>query len=222
DTTTGAAVYRHPAYRVSRVPAARRAAMRTAFDERNRVLVRGTPRFALGVYDSGAASSTSDAFWEDRLWSSTGERRMDGLRINAYLNHGFGAADGATVAALMSNLDRHGVAYVQAGHCFGSSPAGPNTFAIDASDTYVQHLASHAGSAGYYTIDECASSLVPGAFAQYQRLKRLDPASVTVAALAPGGPEGSAWRDSADIVATTTYPMLGAEPAGGYPHGRVA
>jgi hypothetical protein len=222
DTTTGAAVYSHPAYRVSRVPGARRAAMRMAFDESNRVLVRGTPRFVLGIYDSGAASGGSDAFWEDRLWSATGERRMHGLRINTYLNDGYGAADAATLGALMSNLDKHGVAYLQTGHCFGTSPAAATTFAIDTSDTYVERIASHAGSAGYYTIDECASSLAPGAFAQYQRLKRLDPASVTFAALAPGGPWASAWRDSADIVATATYPMLGAEPAGGYPHGRVA
>ena len=202
DTTTNAAVYTYPAYRVSQVPGTRRAAMKIAIDESNRVLVRGAPRFVLGVYDSGVPGNGD---WERRLWSAAGERRMHGLKINMYVNHGAGAA---ALGALTSNLDTHGVAYLQSGHCFAASPAGPNKFA--------------AAASGYYTVDECAPSLMPGVFAEYQRLKRLDPASVTVAALAPSAPGASPWRDSADIIATTTYPMLGAEPAGGYAHARVA
>ena len=41
DKANGATVYTYPAYRVSRVPGALRASMNIAFDEKNRLLVRG-------------------------------------------------------------------------------------------------------------------------------------------------------------------------------------
>jgi len=80
--------------------------------------------------------------------------------------------------ALMTNLQRHGVMYLQTGNCFDKYPADAG-FNINASDTYVQSYGSHPAAAGYYTIDECLSTLIPGAFAQYDRLRRLDPDSVT-------------------------------------------
>ena len=76
-------------------------------------------------------------------------------------------------------------------------------------------------SAGYYTIDECLSSLQPGAFGQYQRLRTLDPGSMTFAALL-GDLEIVLWRDSADVLASDPYPLFGPEPTGGYDLAQVA
>jgi hypothetical protein len=216
----GGTVGSYPAYRVSRVPASARAAMNVSFDAKNRVLMKGTPRFILGVYDSGSGYSTSDSFWENQLWSPTGERRMDGLKINMYLNYWYGAAPVDAMNALMGNLQKRGVMYLQTGNCFDKWPADGN-FQINASDSYVQQFGSHAGSAGYYTIDECLAALVPGAFTQYERLRRLDPDSVTFSANF-GTPDLLLWRDAADILSTDPYPLFGAEPAGGYNHRQVA
>lgn len=219
DLSNDQAVYSYPAYRVSRVPAGARASMNVAFDERNRVLVRGVPRFVLGVYDSGSSYSTSDAFWDNQLWSPTGDRRLDGMRINFYLNYWFGEAPVDAMRALMANLQRRNVMYLQTGNCFDRFAAGTQ-FSINSSDAYVRDIGAHPGHGGYYTIDECQSSLIPGAFAQYDRLRRLDPDSLTFATNF-GNPDLPLWRDAADIVSTDPYPLYGAQPAAGYNHGQV-
>ena len=214
DLATNAVVGSYPAYRVSKVPASARQAMNVSFDAKNRVLLRGVPRFVLGVYDSGLGYSTDPAFWEQKLWSPTGDRRMSGLPINMYLNYWYGQAGSDAMAALMNNLRQHGVMYLQTGNCFDQTPADA-AFQINASDAYVAAIGAHAGSAGYYTIDECRPALQPGAFAQYDRLRRLDPDSVTFAALF-ADPQIALWRDSADVLASDPYPLFGAEPAAGY------
>jgi hypothetical protein len=220
DLTTNAVVSTYPAYRVSRQAAGVRGAMKITVDEKNRILMNGVPRFVLGVYDSGSSYSTDPNFWNNQLWSPTGERRMDNLKINMYLNYWYGAAPVDAMNALMTSLQQHGVMYLQTGNCFDKYPAD-NTFQINASDTYVQSYGQHPAAAGYYTIDECLSTLAPGAFAQYDRLRRLDPDSVTFMANF-GNPDLVMWRDAVDIPSTDPYPMYGAEPAGGYNHGFVA
>lgn len=220
DATTGAVLYMYPAHRVSRVSAETRAAMAISFDERGRVLLHGAPRFVLGVYDSGSGYGTTDAFWESLLWSPTGERRMEGLRINAYLNYWYGQAPASAMTSLMSNLQRHGVMYLQTGNCFQQSPATAD-FLIHASDDYVRTIGSHPGSAGYYTIDECDTRLVPVTHAQYRRLADLDPDSMTFAALQGSPPEVFFWADTADVLSTNPYPLFGAEPPDGYRHNLV-
>jgi hypothetical protein len=217
---SGTPVFAYPAYRLSKVPGTQRATMNIAFDEKNHILVRGVPRFLLGVYDSDLDYSTVDSFWENALWSETGSRRMNGLRINFYLNYWFGAASAAAMDSLMANLQKHGVMYLQTGNCFAGYPLNP-AFRIESSDDYVRDLGSQAGSAGYYTADECDSTLVPSIFAQYQRLKTLDPDSMTFMANLPSR-QLYLWRDAGDLLGTDPYPMYGAEPAGGYPHYRVA
>jgi len=219
DQSNNQAVYSYPAFRVSRVPAGARAGMRIAFDEKNRVLVRGVPRFVLGVYDSGFGYNTTDAYWESQLWSPTGERRMDGMRINFYLNYWFGEAPVEAMRSLMANLQKRNVMYLQTGNCFDRFPAG-NQFLINSSDAYVRDLGAHPGSGGYYTVDECRSELIPGAFAQYDRLRRLDPDSLTFSTNF-GNPDLPLWREAADIISTDPYPLFGAQPAGGYNHGQV-
>jgi hypothetical protein len=220
DGASGATVYSYPAYRVSRAPASARAAMNVSFDAKNRVLIKGQPRFVLGVYDSGMGYSAQESFWENALWSPTGDRRMDGMKINMYLNYWYGEAPVDAMNALMTNLQKHGVTYLQTGNCFNTFAAG-NNFHINSSDSYVQQIGAHPGSAGYYTIDECVSSLVPGAFTQYARLRRLDPDSITFSANF-GNPDLHLWRDAADIISTDPYPLYASEPAGGYNHRTVA
>jgi len=221
DKSAGnAVVSSYPAYRVSKASAAARQSMNVSFDAKNRILIKGQQRFVLGVYDSGMGYSTDPAFWENALWSATGDRRMGGMNINMYLNYWYGETPADAVKALMTNLQNHGVTYLQTGNCFDKYAAGTNFF-INNSDAYVQDIGAHPGSAGYYTIDECIASLVPGAFTQYDRLRRLDPDSITFMANFGDG-NLSLWRDATDIVATDPYPMYGAEPSGGYNHKQVA
>ncbi|PYN09258.1 MAG: hypothetical protein DME02_04230 [Candidatus Rokuibacteriota bacterium] len=221
DKSAGnALVAAYPPYRVSKAPAAARQSMNVSFSAKNRVLVNGQPRFVLGVYDSGMGYSTDPTFWENTLWSDTGERRMNGLKINMYLNYWYGETPTDSIKALMTNLQSHGVTYLQTGNCFDKFAAGTN-FLINNSDSYVQDLATQPGTAGFYTIDECLPSLIPGAFTQYDRLRRLAPSTITFMANFGDG-NLSLWRDATDIVATDPYPMFGAEPAGGYNHKQVA
>jgi hypothetical protein len=215
-----AVVSAYPAYRVSKASAAARQSMNVSFNAKNRILIKGQPRFVLGVYDSGMGYSTDPAFWENALWSDTGDRRMNGLKINMYLNYWYGETPADAVKALMTNLQNHGVTYLQTGNCFDKFAAGTNFF-INNSDAYVQDLATHPGTAGFYTIDECIPSLVPSAFTQYARLRRLAPHTMTFMANFGDG-NLSLWRDATDIVATDPYPMFGAEPSGGYNHKQVA
>ncbi|HJZ88622.1 MAG TPA: hypothetical protein VKN99_25790 [Polyangia bacterium] len=218
--TGGQPLYEAPGYRLTRVPAAARASMNVTFDDKGRILLHGTPRFILGVYDSGLGYGTTDDFWENTLWSATGDRRMQDLPINLYLNYWYGAAGLDAMNALMTNLARHGVMYLQTGNCVTSSAAG-GSFQINMSDAYVREFGAHTGSAGYYTADECDSVLAQGVFTQFQRLEGLDPDSITFGALL-GDNELSLWRDAVDVLSTDPYPMYGAEPPGGYNHGMVA
>jgi len=220
DRAGGGVVGQYPAYRVSRVAAAARATMNVSVDAGNRVLVRGQPRFVLGLYDSGGGYSTADSYWENQIWSPGGPRRLDGLPINFYLNYWMGAASAEAMKALMSNLQRRGVMYLQTGNCFDKFPAGPDLL-VHASDAYVRAIGAHPGSAGYYAADECRPEMVRGVFDQYVRLRALDPDSLTFTALF-GQAELELWRDAADVIATDPYPLFGAEPAGGYDHKRVA
>ncbi|HET7340911.1 MAG TPA: Ig-like domain-containing protein [Methylomirabilota bacterium] len=220
DLSNNTSVYTYPAYRVSKVPGATKATMNVAVDDKNRMLVHGKPRFVLGVYDSGLGYSTDPTFWENTLWANGGDRQMNGLPINFYLNYWYGAAPIDAMNALMTNLQNHGVMYLQTGNCFDHWPAD-NSFLINSSDTYVQQLAQHPASAGFYTIDECLATLEPGAFTQYDRLRKLDPASMTFMANF-GNPDLVLWRDAVDVPSTDPYPMYGAEPAGGYNMGFVA
>ena len=219
-SASDAVVAAYPSYRVSKAPAAARQSMNVSFSANNRVLIKGQPRFILGVYDSGLGYSTDPTFWENTLWSDTGDRRMNGLKINMYLNYWYGETPTDSIKALMTNLQTHGVTYLQTGNCFDKFPAGTNFF-INNSDSYVQDLATHPGTAGFYTIDECIPSLIPGAFTQYARLRSLAPSTITFMANFGDGNLGL-WRDATDIVATDPYPMFGAEPAGGYNHRQVA
>jgi hypothetical protein len=208
DTARGAVVYTYPAFRVFKVPASARAAMSVAVDDRNRVLMRGTPRFVLGAYDAAPYGAT-ESFWERQLWSAAGSRLGD-LKLNMYLNSWSGRADATAVTALMASLHKRGVMYLHTGPCVAASPAAQTP-----------HVGAHPAAAGHHTIDECAR-VAPEAFAQYQRLKQADADGITLAALAGGPGDAALWREAADVLATVVYPMYGPEPAAGYRHRMVA
>ena len=217
--------YDYPDFQVSLVPAVARRSMNVSFDELNNVLVRGTPRFMLGMYDSSSAYSPDASFWDRYLWSPTGERRLANLPINLYINYIFGAMPEDGTEALIRSLGNHGAGYLQTANCGGGIP--PDEFSANNSDSYVQAIDTLGGNgngvAGFYVADECPPSFARGTFAQYQRLKSLGPDTMTLAALLPSdAPALPLWRDAVDVLATDPYPLYDAEPSLGYPHSQVA
>jgi hypothetical protein len=221
----GVEMYSGPAYRVARVPGSQKAFMNIAVDDKNRVLLRGKPRFLLGVYDSGLDVSTGPSFWQSRLWSVTDNagRRMEGVKINAYLNYHFGATRAAIMKVMMDNLQKRGVVYFQTANCFaGNYPTAstsPPAFVTDLNDQDVKDNAAHPGFAGYYVADECRPEMVSGTFARRQRLMKLNPGGAT---LAVNLTHLSSWRDAVDLLGVDSYPMIGKQPAEGYKHEKVA
>ena len=214
DSIGNAAVYTYPAFRVLKVPGAAKAAMNVAVDDEGRLLVRGVPRFVLGIYDATAGYGASESFWERQLWSPTG--RMGDMKLNMYLNWRYGRADATVVQSLMASLQKRGMMYLHTGACAAAAPA-----ALDTSDARGHDLAAHPAGAGYHIVDEC-SRVVPEAFKQYQRLKRRDGDGMTLAALAGGPAQAALWREAADVLGITAYPMYGPESRAGYRHVVVA
>jgi hypothetical protein len=157
---------------------------------------RNVATFLLGVYDSGIGYTTTAAAWTAYLTSS---RRLFELPINTHLNYWFGAAPANAMTSLMDALQASGIKYLQTGNCFSTTPAGG---LINTCDSYVTTLRAHPGLAGYYTADECVASLASPTFAGYQRLKSLDPDSITFAALNSVG-QLPLWRDAVDLISTS-------------------
>ena len=200
-------------------------APRTAMDAQGRLLVHGVPRFVLGVYDSGFGFSPDRAGWERKIFDRRGERGLDGIPINLYLNYHLGRANMPSVHALMDVLWKRKIVYLQTGNCFekGSwTRYGPGSFGI-MDDSYVRQFAKHPGAAGYYIMDECADELVPETEQHHRQLKALDPGGITFAvAIAAAYRDPAAWVNAADVLAIDPYPMYGKEPAAGYTHFTVA
>jgi hypothetical protein len=103
DSATRDAAYAHPPFRVSKVPAAAKASMRAAVDDRNRLLVRGTPRFVLGVYDAAADGRSG---------------RLGATKVNMYINPSAGGA-------LISTPHPRGVMYLHTGPCAAPHAVAP-------------------------------------------------------------------------------------------------
>jgi hypothetical protein len=198
---------------------------RIALDGKGRLVVHGVPRFILGVYDSGGGFSPDRAAWEQKLFARGGDRQLDGIPINLYLNYHLGRANLPSVHALMDVLWKRRIAFLQTGNCFekGSwTRYGPGSFAI-MDDGYVRQFARHPGAAGYYIMDECADELIPETEQHHRKLKTLDPGGITFAvAIAAAYRDPALWVNAADVLAIDPYPMYGKEPAGGYTHFMVA
>jgi hypothetical protein len=198
---------------------------RVALSPDGRLLMHGVPRFVLGVYDSGLAYSLDRAWWDRALFARDGDRQLDGLPINMYLNYQLGRAPIPQTRALMDTLWRRKIAYLQTGNCFekGSwTRSGPNSFGIMDED-YVRQFARHPAAAGYYIMDECADELVAETEQHHRQLKALDPSGITLAVLYPAAYRDFArWVNAADVLAVDPYPLYGKEPEAGYTHFMVA
>src|SRR5438105_11735947 len=81
---------------------------RAGFDGQGRLLMHGTPRFMLGVYDSGGSYSPDPAHWEDQIFSQTGSRGLQGFPLNLYLNYFLGGMPINSTNALLDVLNTHG------------------------------------------------------------------------------------------------------------------
>ena len=207
------------------IASAAQAQTRGGFDAKGHLTMHGTPRFVLGVYDSGGAYSTDPAKWEQQIFSPTGDRGLQGFSLNVYLNYWLGNMPIGPTNALLDVLANHGMMYLQTGNCFddgGWTRYGANSFSI-MSQSYVQQFSQHPAALGYYIMDECVDSLVGETTSHHQQLKSWDPQGVTFAAnLAAGYRDPALWTDAADIMGTDPYPLYGKEPAAGYTHFVVA
>src|SRR5688572_9170118 len=116
---------------------------RGGFDSKGRLLMHGTPRFMLGVFDSGGGFSTDAAHWEEQIFAPTGSRGLQGFPLNVYLNYFLGGMPIAPTNALLDVLHGHGMMYLQTGNCHDTGSwtrFGPGSFSI-MSQTYVQQYA---------------------------------------------------------------------------------
>jgi hypothetical protein len=210
---------------LSAIASVAQAQTRGGFDAKGHLTMHGTPRFVLGVYDSGGSYSTDEARWEQQIFSPTGDRGLQGFGLNVYLNYWLGNMPIGPTNALLDVLANHGMMYLQTGNCFdtgGWTRYGANSFSI-MSQNYVQQFAQHPAALGYYIMDECVDSLVGETTSHNQQLKSWDPQGVTFAAnLAAGYRDPALWTDAADIMGSDPYPLYGPEPATGYTHFVVA
>jgi len=198
---------------------------RGGFDAKGHLLMHGTPRFMLGVFDSGGGYAPSHSYWETQIFSPSGSRGLQGFPLNVYLNYYLGAMPIDSTDALLDVLNDHGMMYLQTGNCFDTGSwqrMGPGSFSI-MSQTYVQQYAQHQAALGYYIMDECVDSLIPETEAHHQQLKAWDPQGITFEVnVAAGYRDPSLWTNAADVMSTDPYPLYGPEPSVGYTHFIVA
>jgi hypothetical protein len=212
--------YAYPAYRIVKQPGRLRASMTFGFDERNRFLIRGKPSFILGVYDSGLGYTSTESLWANAFTSG---RRLFELPINVYLNYWLGAADNSSILPMMSALKRHGILTLTNANCFTASPvevAGADWY-LKSPEPVIKERTSDPGFGGFYAADECQARLAPGVLTDYRRMQRLDPGGIVLGTLLPSY-DLVFWRDSVDVLGTDPYPIVGSEPAGGYPLSKVS
>jgi hypothetical protein len=198
---------------------------RGGFDDKGRLVMHGSPRFVLGVFDSGGAYSTLASHWQDQIFSPTGSRGLQGFPLNLYLNYFLGGMPIAPTNALLDVLHEHGMMYLQTGNCYDTGSwtrYGPGSFSI-MGQTYVQQYAQHPAALGYYIMDECADSLIGETEQHRHDLATWDPDGITFATtVAAAYRDPSLWTGAADVLATDPYPLYGPEPAAGYTHFVVA
>ena len=218
-----ALVYEYPSYRVSKIAGSKRSAMTVAFDEQNRMLIRGQPFFPLSVFDAGTPLTTSPSAWESTL---TTYRRLFEIPLNNYLNYQNGGAHNASILPLLDLFQSKGITDFGIANCFERTTVdASNTqypfWLLNASEADIKTRAEHPAFLGFYVNDECHHSMVPNTFMHYQDIKRLDPDGIT---LGSSNQPGSMylWRDSLDLFAMDPYPLYGTEPSGGYPLQMVA
>jgi len=208
-----------PPYRLVRKPAAERSQMTVTFSPDGRFLVRGKPTFLLGVYDSGIGYTTTQAGWVNSLTTSRRLFELPGL--NGYINYWFGGTPTNSVLPLMDALHARGILYWQTANCFASSRyGGGKVFPGTGPDpSYATTLGRHPGLGGWYLADECVAGLADDVFADHQLLQERDGDGVNLGVF--NQRDVRPWLPSVDVIGVDEYPLYGAEPAGGYPLGKV-
>jgi hypothetical protein len=209
----------YPPFRLVRRPASERQQMTATFSPDGRFLVRGKPTFLLGVYDSGLGYTNSESRWESIF--AEGRRLFQLPGLNGYINFWFGGARLSALQSMMNALSRHGVLYWQTANCFGGARYGngkgfPGT---GPDPSYATTLGRHPGLGGWYLADECRPGLAADVQADHLLLQERDPDGVNLGAFNSTALEP--WLAATDVVGVDSYPMYGAEPAGGYPFGKV-
>jgi hypothetical protein len=209
----------HPAFRLVRRPAAQRDEMTVTFSADGRFLVRGKPTFLLGVYDSGLGYTNSEPGWESAFAEKRRLFELPGL--NGYINYWFGNAPTRAMRAMMNVLQEHDILYWQTANCFGQSRYGrKGGFASTGPDPlYATSLGQHPGLGGWYLADECVPALADDVFADHRLLQERDPDGVNLGVF--NSRSLKPWLPALDVIGIDQYPMYGAEPAAGYPMGKV-
>ena len=209
----------YPDFRLVRRPASERSSLTITFSPDGRFLVRGEPRFLLGVYDSGLGYTTTKERWEN---SFTTNRRLFELQgINSYVNYFFGEAPTNSLLPMMDALRDHGILYWQTANCFGRNRYGnrkgfPGT---GPDPLYATTLGQHPGLGGWYLADECEPGLADEILADHQLLQERDSDGVNMGVF--NRRDVRPWLPSLDVVGVDEYPLFGVEPVGGYSFGKV-
>ena len=210
---------------VTPVPASRRSTMNISFDPLGRLLVRGQRTFVLGLYDNGHPYTTDPNVYEQRLFAPGGNRQLEGINFNFYLNYHYGEATLGPMQTLMDVLQRHNVMYLQTANCFNDGSYTRIPFSVDENDAYPTQFGQHRGSAGYYIMDECDDPLIPETKKHHRRLAGLDPDSMTFGVSFANGfstLDDRKWVEAVDVLGTDPYPLYGPERTNGYSHFQVA
>ncbi len=121
----------------------------------------------------------------------------------------------------MNVLQKHGILYWQTANCFAKRRYGSkHGFPATGPDpSYATTLGQHPGLGGWYLADECVPGLADEVFADHRLLQERDPDGVNLGVFNSRAVEP--WLPALDVVGVDEYPLYGAEPATGYPMGKV-
>jgi hypothetical protein len=195
---------------------------RLAVDANGHFLVHGTPRFPLGVYDSGLSYWYDTGEYERNIFDPRGPRGLADFPISLYLNMHYGALPVRGAEALLDVLDRHGVMYIHTTNSVEDRPWSRANFMTEQKG-YVEQLARHRAMAGYYVIDEPKESVHDTSAEHHRALKARDPRAMNFGALlAAGYVDPKLWTDTVDFFGPAPFVIWNAEPPPGWPHFLVA
>lgn len=212
------ATYTYPSYRMSMAAGSVRSSYQLSFDQNNRFTFSGTPKFLLGVYDSGL-NYYSDQTSYINQWTTA--RHLFQLPINFYLTYWWGDVPNTYMLPAFQALASHGIVGVTTNNCEfqRTVPQQLSSFwLLSASDADVAARAATPGFGGFYTADECQASVASDNFSGASasgsygvpRMRQLDPGGIAFGTFADDGAP-AVWRDTLDVVSRDPYPIYGTQ-----------
>ena len=208
---SGEVLFEYPAYRIVKLSADARALLTTYVDSDNVLVVNGQRTFVLGIYDTSGYSNLPSVY-EPRI------SKIAEAPINLYLNYWLGGTPVSALNALMTTLQRYGMAYLHTVNTwFPDSSNWPGFLTCNGQTAnslgqdgftacMAAALGTNSGLAGWYTADERPADQVERVFHQYTVLRQNDPGGVTfIAQNRPG--ELVRWRDATDVMGVDPYPI---------------